>query len=371
MLVERSRKKFTESRLSRKANATQHRFKAVFDYSDKFSKDYKCADFDELIVKLRKTTDDDIIEVLQDWINKLKLSPSTIVIYFSAIRKYLGYMGIKLDSSDVKDGLEFPTIIEEDRHPLQLDEIHRLLEGADHQRRGFYLFLLSSGLRPAEALQLRKKDLQLKGKNYMLKVRGGTTKKKRDKTTFCSRECNRFLTPILHKLEDDDLIWTKNPIMENARRNEDQIFQNLIERLGMTEKFETGKYKINLYCFRAYFITKASRHDHNIAKMFAGQKGYMLQYDRLTPEEKLEKYLEIEPDLLVYDFTKKDEKIAELESKNQRISSLENKQKLTEDALNTLMYVANGKSWGYTDQDIDKLWKEFIPKFNKVLKETK
>jgi len=60
------------------------------------------------------------------------------------------------------------------------------------------------------------------------------------------------------------------------------------------------------------------------------------------------------------------EKITELQQKNQRISRLETNQKLTEDALNTLMYIASGKEWGYSDQDIVNLWKKFIPNFNRL-----
>ena len=33
--------------------------------------------------------------------------------------------------------------------------------------------------------------------------------------------------------------------------------------------------------------------------MLAGQQGYLLQYNRLTDEEKLERYLEFEPDLII------------------------------------------------------------------------
>ena len=34
--------------------------------------------------------------------------------------------------------------------------------------------------------------------------------------------------------------------------------------------------------------------------MFAGQRGYLLQYDRLRDDQKLEEYLKIEPDLLIW-----------------------------------------------------------------------
>jgi len=45
--------------------------------------------------------------------------------------------------------------------------------------------------------------------------------------------------------------------------------------------------------------TKISRRDYNLAKKWAGQKGYLLQYDRMEIEDQLEKYIEFESDLLV------------------------------------------------------------------------
>jgi len=81
-------------------------------------------------------------------------------------------------------------------------------------------------------------------------------------------------------------------------------------------RYESTKYhKINTHSFRAYFITKVSRHDPNIAKMFAGQKIYMGQYDRLTAEEKLEKYIEFESDLYIFKQKPKSEEILDLTKK--------------------------------------------------------
>jgi len=88
--------------------------------------------------------------------------------------------------------------------------------------------------------------------------------------------------------------------------------------------------------FRAYFITKISRRDPNLAKKWAGQKGYLLQYDRLTLDEQLEKYLEFEPDLLINDTVRKDRKIEELEKKNERIGELENNQKNNKETMKIL-----------------------------------
>jgi len=61
---------------------------------------------------------------------------------------------------------------------------------------------------------------------------------------------------------------------------------------------------------------------------------------------------------------KSNKKIEELEKDKRRIDKLE-------DALNTLMFIANGKDWGYSDVDMDKLWKQFNPKFHEILADAK
>jgi len=73
------------------------------------------------------------------------------------------------------------------------------------------------------------------------------------------------------------------------------------------EKQENGHGKITSHSFRAFFITKVSRFDRDLAHFLAGQKNkmYLPRYDRLTDDEKLELYLKIEPELIIDDSTKK------------------------------------------------------------------
>ena len=70
-----------------------------------------------------------------------------------------------------------------------------------------------------------------------------------------------------------------------------------------------------------------SRKDPNLAKRFAGQKGYLLQYDRQTDAEKLAVYMEFESLLLVSDKARDQEKIRKLEQENARLRKFESKNK--------------------------------------------
>jgi len=124
--------------------------------------------------------------------------------------------------------------------------------------------------------------------------------------------------------EDNETIFTDNPNLEYARNNEDLVFGQCRERIGFTEKYETtGFNKINLYCFRGYFYTRAlDRVGDQTAMAMMGWGAYLSQYQRRTDEEKQELWDEIEPEILIYDLTKKDNQIKELKKANSKIDDL-------------------------------------------------
>ena len=62
-----------------------------------------------------------------------------------------------------------------------------------------------------------------------------------------------------------------------------------------------------------------------------GHGGYLMQYDRMTEDEKLEMYIELEPDLVVFEQTKNELEIAKLRDKVDGLDELKKEvQKLRE-----------------------------------------
>ena len=62
-----------------------------------------------------------------------------------------------------------------------------------------------------------------------------------------------------------------------------------------------------------------------------GHGGYLMQYDRMTEDEKLEMYIELEPDLVVFDQTKNELEITKWKEKAGKVEELEKEvQKLHE-----------------------------------------
>lgn len=265
-----------------------------------------------------------LYDVLQNWINwnlKRKIAASTIHNNFSYFKNYLHYRGLKITSQDIKENLNLPKVEKEEKHPLSLTEIQRILEAANFSKKPLYLALLSSGMRIGEAVQIRKRDLDLSLDRIMVKIPAKITKTKSGRTVFLSKEASDFIKPKLRKIEDDGLVWGTNEDPSNAIAAEEMAFRRYLEKTGLTETYQTTRTrKITLHSFRAYFFTRAARvHDENYAHKMTGHGGYLMQYDRLTDEEKFDLYLELEPELLIFDLTKKDAEIKKLKDANRKL----------------------------------------------------
>jgi len=178
-------------------------------------------------------------------------------------------------------------------------------------------------MRIGEMVQLRKKHMIiLDNGRIMVKIPASIAKFKRARTTFIAIEGSEILIPHLKKLNDDDLIFGTNENPRYSKLNCITILRRTLDTIGLDMRYDSDRYKINTHSFRAYGITKVSRHDPNFAKIIAGQKGYLIrEYDRLTDEEKLNKYLEVENDLLIYKRMQTSDKVKKLEK---RIAKLEN-----------------------------------------------
>ena len=240
---------------------------------------------------------------IQEWINDMDLHPASIKIYFSCIRQYLYYRGIELNAYGIRHNIKFPKPYVEELHPLSRNEIVRIVEGSDQRHRLLYIAQLSSGMRIGEIVRIRRQDLHTDHERIMVKIPAMFTKTRRGRTTFFSREVSQMLGRRLEGMEGPDPVFYNHEGQQFPQTVEGVYLNRLVKRLGLCDKYETnGRNKITTHSFRAFFITQISRHDPDLAKMLAGQKGYLLQYDRLTDEEKLEKYMEFEPDLIIRDY---------------------------------------------------------------------
>ena len=286
----------------------------------------------DLIEDLKEYSDIEILDFIQAWIDwNDRLNPATVLNMFSRIKKYLHHRGIKLHPQDIKEELEFRKLSEEELYPLKIENIQSIVKEMRHKHKVQFICQSSSLMRIGEIVQIKKKHLSLNGENIMIKLPANITKLSKGRTTFFSKEASKLLRPILKELKDEDLVFGTNEKVHLSETNSEQILARILEKIGLNERYESNnRYKINTHSFRAFGITKISRHDPNFAKKLAGQKGYLLQYDRMDDEEKLELYQKYEIDLIIdnteklkRENEKKQKTITELQEKNQRIELLE------------------------------------------------
>jgi len=305
-------------KISTKAVNTQKTTIRVINKFEEFCKERYAISLDQLKYE-------DIVDVLQTWINlrhKQGIMPSTIQLQFTHLNQFLYYIGIKLFPQDIKNELTFPKKTTEETMALQIGDIHQLFKYCKGDKQALYLALISSGMRIGEAVQIKKKDLNFTMNRIMIKIPSACTKTKTARTTFLSKEAAMMISPKLKQITDNDLVWGKNYNAYYSSITESKVFNSYCKKAGLGEIYESNKrMKITLHTFRAYFFTKAARcHDENYAHKMTGHGGYLMQYDRLTDEEKLEMYIELEPDLLIYDQTKNEEKIRKLKEANTKLS---------------------------------------------------
>jgi len=301
------------TKLSLKSKSTQAVYNDAFTNFNRFCKEKLDSNLDDTISDLKVVEEDTLFDTLQSWISwnaKGKRSRNTIRTWFSCINVYLHYMGIKIDNRDVKENLTLPRAVQQELYGLSIDDIKNILEVARYDKKTMYLCQLSSGMRSGELLQVRKSDLNLNTKRIMVKLRPSIAKGNKARTTFFSKEAGNMLRTILKKKQDNDLIFgNDNTTVIVVRQYNEQILINYCKKVGIAQKYENSpRFKITSHSFRAFFITKLSRHDENFAKKLAGQTGYLLQYDRMNDEEKLERYIEFENSLTIYDDIKELEK---------------------------------------------------------------
>jgi integrase len=277
--------------------------------------------------KDQESYDDALYGMLQDWIDwneKAGRGNYTIRVLFSNLRKYLFHIGIKTHEQDIKEFLRFGKKTREERFPLSEEIYRQIINGFAKNPRFQALFLAlgSSGMRIGEAMNLKKKDLDFTKKRIKVNITS-QTKTRTGRTTYLSKETEKRLLPLLEKLDSEDYVFAK----KNHRihdRSVRQSLNRLLDRIECSETYESNNYrKVTSHSFRAYFFTKAARkHGENYAHRMIGHGGYLMQYDRMTEDEKLEMYLELEPELAIFEQAKNELEISRLREKVEEIDEL-------------------------------------------------
>lgn len=330
-------------KIQKKSKSSKDQFEHAYRKYTDFAKDPI-----KRVEQLKSLPDTASLDELQNYYNFLTNHPRTNKIYTQQLAKFFRYMGIKVSNELIKEEVSFVKIPQEELHPLTIEEIRTILNACLYRKKALFLTQLSSGIRIGELVQLRKKHFQFipEAQIYQIKIPTTIAKFQKARTTFVSREATKALQMILRQKQEDDLIFGTCSDAFTAKKAEIAYLNNIKDRVGLNQKYESNKVdQIGTHSFRAFFITQISRHDPNLAKLLAGQKGYLLQYDRISDQDKLELYKKFESDLLIFDDSKKDNKIQELQKAN---SLYQDALKAKDEAIKQRDEILKGIKFGFT-----------------------
>jgi integrase len=198
---------------------------------------------------------------------------------------------------------------------LTREVLRKIIAHADVKGRALFLFLLSSGVRIGEALQLKLEDVDLSVDPPLVTVRGEYTKAGDAYTTFISSEAREALEEWL-RVRDSYLESAKNrgrglgrskaqddprlfPFSETVA---EQMWATCIEKAQLDSKDpSTGRRRLRIHMLRKWFLSQAKMAvPESVAEAWAGHRGYLDDaYRRYTRQQLAELYRKAEPYLLI------------------------------------------------------------------------
>lgn len=242
------------------------------------------------------------------------LSPENLIKYAGSMKGYAGVTVRQrlaiLRAYYRENGVEFRGLrakvlnarrrSDPEDKPLTLETLQKMMDITDERGRAFITFMISTGMRPGEAAQIRLEDVA----GDVVTIPGSIAKNKRGGKVYLTGEAREYLD-----------IWIRNrdafirrasihtlALIRGGRKgspradHDDRLFASgytglnaLFKRLYMKVDGERGRYrrKITPHSCRKYFRTNAVKTmDLDLVEKLMRHSGYLTgSYVRITQEE--------------------------------------------------------------------------------------
>jgi len=328
--VQRNRGKFLTNKFNKSKSTSTVDFckgallsfdKFVFTKFGKDSTEQVIEDIKKLLESRHESVMIDLFQKYLHWKHE-DSKASTSVAYYQTALEYFSYHQLKINHYNLRRGITLPQDPKNMKYAVTHSEIKKLIDYAKPKRKALYTVLISSGMRIGETLGLKKRDFDFSGDRICITIPAVLTKKNTQRQTYISKEAEHYLTPIIKRMNQDELVFISNKDIRKAVDNEILNFWNLRKKTELDVKYDNSTlHKITLHSFRSFFETHASNtHGLEYAHALIGHSGYLEQYYRLSEEDRLEKYIELEPKITIgEDFKNK----IKIEKQNKEIVGLE------------------------------------------------
>lgn len=248
------------------------------------------------------------------------IPPKTAQARMNAIRQFLIMNNIEISEKDrrrIRSRLPEggPSTEEKELSP---ETLRCILMHADVRGRAFFLFLLATGMRIGEAVQVRLSDLDLTATPPAVQLKDVFTKTRKARITFLTKEAADALQEWLKVRESylhsaakrNSGLVTKgignpknkwdNRIFPFSRHVAESMWRNLLKNADIATRDETTqRHHYRIHQLRKMFRTHAAmRAPVDIVEALMGHSGYLTNAYRCYSKDQLaEAYKQIEPAL--------------------------------------------------------------------------
>ena len=277
-----------------------------------------------------RPSDDAVHDYIVSWITDLKANPDKIYVDLVWMKSYLEYRGLDTSLPDIGQSMNFPNACG-GIHPFTIISFRRILRESNYHATRMYLALASSGMHISEAVRLRRKDLRTDLARMRAIIPAKFSKNGKARTVFFSTEVSRHVNQYLRIMDDTDLVFGASRKPNMAIKMETNYLRRLLNYMGIGPDVNIGEREVvTTDTFQKFFISQVSRYDPGLAMYFSGHDNYSARYDHLTDSQRLDRYMDIEPSILLHSETDEekymrrerehDGALVDLEMKNMELS---------------------------------------------------
>jgi integrase len=376
--------KYIDSVKSMSYSTAQEYKNRLDDFAKFVYKTYECS-IDNLIHKIlnygdqNNITDLNPYDILSSYAAYLTgtIAPITIKQRVVTIKNFFEYCDIEVSVRKFKFKVKLPKSVQKDKKALSKRDIVDIINACSNIRLKTYVMLLAAtGMRAAEAISIRIRDLDLDSDPPRLYIRGEYTKTRSDRTVLLTQEISKQLRYWLEykfrkrrvsfydrktnksiseyrlppKIDNDLVFSMKAPsqgyisvTIRSVYVELVSVFGSTLDRMGRGQREESAgsqHRKITLHSFRRYvYSTISDLGFSDYANFFIGHSG--TTYYRKSEKEKVEIFSKIEPYLTFLDYEELERKgtdiASQLEEKDRMIQNMMQKQEQFEQLIQSLI----------------------------------
>jgi integrase len=272
---------------------------------------------EKYLTERRNLLDD--VKGLAQWMNSKQYAPMTIHNFLGCIRKFCSRHGIKIeddDWNDLKTLIPSNVVITQD-DILTKEQLREVIKYLPIHAKAITLFLVSTGCRIGETLQLKVADLNLDADPPEALLRARTTKKGvGQRFVFMNYEARDAIKDWLKIASTPTLM--KPGRAKNKKYNLELVFDiseisfshmwwRALKKAGLDKQDPETKYYIfHIHTLRKFFETNMTLHGMKeaIVQGLMGHSGYLHKaYLRIPKEQKQQEYKQHMDAVTIYEYS--------------------------------------------------------------------